>query len=295
MIFDDEKASARNEKNGFADYGAPDSDFRYSPPPGPPPGPPPYHSSTRDASTSSAVVVASPSGHTIPVVTPPSDVPTNGLNIFTVIEPIRGSWLLDPLAPQSSGTSVLQTIVQNRGAGRRPHRVRNMTLGTPTAKLDSRHGNISAALRVVGESAMTATATIRTTTRSGNIVLELVSKSPTRTVHFDAYSRSGNISLLIPRSFSGIVELRARNGGMELLPALASSARIMRTSDKETVVLVGNNAIPQVGASPSGDLARLSARSGSVRLGFSGEDAFNESGGIMSNLFQKITTRLAGS
>jgi hypothetical protein len=96
------------------------------------------------------------------------------LNIFTVIEPIKGSWLLDPLAPQSSGTPILQTIVQHR-AGRKQRRSRNMTPGTATAKLDSRHGNISAALSVVGNSPMTATATIRATTRSGNIVLELVS------------------------------------------------------------------------------------------------------------------------
>ncbi len=82
---------------------------------------------------------------------------------------------------------------------------------------------------------------------------------------------------------------------MELLPALAASASIMRASDRETVVLVGNNAIPQVGGSCTGDLARLCARSGRVRLGFSGEDAFNESGGVISHLFQKLTTRLAGS
>jgi hypothetical protein len=81
---------------------------------------------------------------------------------------------------------------------------------------------------------------------------------------------------------------------MELLPALAASASIMRASDRETVVLVGNNAIPQVGGSSTGDLARLCARSGSVRLGFSGEDAFNESGGVISHIFQKLTTRLAG-
>jgi len=286
MAFDDEKTKgALSEKDRLAEYGAPDFDFVSGPP---------AYSSTRDASTSSAVVVASSSGHT-PVVTPPPSVPTNGLNIFTVIEPIRGSWLLDPLAPQPSGPSILQTVVQHR-AGRRPRRFRNMILGTTTAKLDSRHGDISAALRVVGESAMTATATIRTTTRSGNIVLELVSKSPTRTVHFDAYSRSGNISLLIPRSFSGVVELRAQSGGMELLPALASSASIMRTSDRETAVLVGNNAIPQVGASgTTGDLARLCARSGRVRLGFSGEDTFNESGGVVSHIFQKLTSRSARS
>jgi hypothetical protein len=105
----------------------------------------------------------------------------------------------------------------------------------------------------------------------------------------------GNISLLIPRSFSGVVELRTHDGGMELLPALASSASIMRASDRETVVLVGNNAIPQVlGASGAGDLARLCAHSGCVRLGFSGEDVLNESGGVISHLFQKLTTRSAG-
>jgi hypothetical protein len=78
---------------------------------------------------------------------------------------------------------------------------------------------------------------------------------------------------------------------MELLPALASSASIMRASDRETVLLVGNNAIPQVGASGTGDLARLCARSGNVRVGFSGEDVVNESGGVISHLFQKLATR----
>jgi hypothetical protein len=81
---------------------------------------------------------------------------------------------------------------------------------------------------------------------------------------------------------------------MELLPALASSASIMRASDGETVVLVGNNAIPQAGGINTGDLARLYAHSGRVRLGFSGEDSFNESGGVISHIFQKLTTRLAG-
>lgn len=55
------------------------------------PGPPAYFSAG-DASTSSAVVVASPFGSTLPVVTPPSGVPTNGLSIFTVLEPIKGLW-----------------------------------------------------------------------------------------------------------------------------------------------------------------------------------------------------------
>jgi hypothetical protein len=93
-------------------------------------------------------------------------------------------------------------------------------------------------------------------------------------VHIDAYSRSGNISLLIPRNFSGIVELRARKGDVELLPVLASSVRITRAS---------------------GDIARLCNRSGRIRLGFCGEDVFNESAegvvAIATQLFQKLTTK----
>ena len=94
------------------------------------------------------------------------------------------------------------------------------------------------------------------------------------------------------------MELRARNGDVELLPALASSVRIVRASDRETVVLVGNNAHPEAGPSNTGDLARLCNRSGRVRLGFCGEDIFNESEGVMAmatQLFQKLTTKSASS
>jgi hypothetical protein len=94
------------------------------------------------------------------------------MSILTHAHP-PGSWLLDPLAAQSSQRSLLQSLVAGR-AGRRPRRFHNMTVGAPTAKLDSRHGNIFATLRVVGDSGVPATATIRSTTRNSNIVLELV-------------------------------------------------------------------------------------------------------------------------
>jgi len=293
-----EPNSVRKEKTGLEEYLVPNSDLgadlpAYSESSARYPGP----------STSSSVVVASPLGNgVLPIAALTPSVPTNGVRVITVLEPIKGSWLLDPLAAQPSGPSILQTIAENR-VGRRPRRLRNLNvimgtpMGTPTAKLDSRHGNISASLRIVGESAIPATATIHSTTRSGNIVLELVSKSPTRMVNLDAYSRSGNVSLLIPRSFSGLVELRTRNGNTQLLPALASSVRVVRATNTETVVFVGNGAFPQVEPTSSRDLARLFTRSGCVRLGFSGEDAFNESEGVIAkatHLFQKLTTRSAG-
>ncbi len=51
---------------------------------------PPAYTSARDPSTSSAVVVASRSGNMLPVATPSSGVPANGVSVFTVLEPIKG-------------------------------------------------------------------------------------------------------------------------------------------------------------------------------------------------------------
>lgn len=92
------------------------------------------------------------------------------------------------------------------------------------------------------------------------------------------------------------MELRARRGDIQLLPALASSGCVVKATDRETVVLVGNGAASQVGLTSTGDLARLCTRSGLVRLGFSGEDAFIESEGVMAmatGLLRKLTTRSA--
>jgi len=215
-----------------------------------------------------------------------SSLPTCGVSVFKVFESIKGSWLLDPLAPRSSDPSLklLHGLVENR-AGRR---IYNLTLGTPTAKLDSWRGNISATLRVVGESPAPETATIRSTSHNGHIVLELVSKAPSRAVHFDAHSLSGNVSLLIPRNFSGIVELRGRRGNIELLPALMAYAQVQRASHSETVVLIGNGA-PTPGVTTVDDFARLYSGSGRLRLGFSGEDSFTESGSLIGKIIQRFT------
>ena len=92
------------------------------------------------------------------------------------------------------------------------------------------------------------------------------------------------------------MELRARRGDIELLPALVASGRVVKATNRETVVLVGNGVLPQVGPTSAGDLARLCVRSGRVRLGFSGEDTFIESEGVMAtaaHLFRKLTTKSA--
>jgi len=148
----------------------------------------------------------------------------------------------------------------------------------PTASFTSRHGSVQATLRVNGDTPypLHSTATVRSKTRSGNITLELVSLAPTRTVHIDARSRRGNVTLLVPRNFSGLVQLSSRHGSVDVLPALAASARVLKTEDKETTVLIGDGPMPQVGADNITDTARLYSRHGRIRLGYSGEDYFTE-------------------
>jgi hypothetical protein len=63
------------------------------------------------------------------------------------------------------------------GRGERKHRCGYFSKKKvpPTAMFNSRHGNIHATLRVVGESALRAVATIRSKTRGGNIFFDVVS------------------------------------------------------------------------------------------------------------------------
>ncbi|KAI0306071.1 hypothetical protein B0F90DRAFT_1695818 [Multifurca ochricompacta] len=205
----------------------------------------------------------------------PFSLPVNALNMCTKKELIRGSWSLDPLATQLPSQNLVQMFLDG-AAGQKRRRFRSPKGLPPTAKFSSRHGGIQATLRVIGDSSVRTTATIRSETRSGNTVLELVSIAPMRTVHIDARSRQGSVTLLIPRSFCGLVELSSRNGGVEVLPVLAASGRVIKTKDRETTVLIGDGPMPQVGLENVIDTARLHSRHGRVRLGFSGEDYFTE-------------------
>jgi len=119
-----------------------------------------------------------------------------------------GSWSLDPLAPLVPAQNLVQMFLDGVGEKKRRCRSRSAKMAPPTAMFKSRHANIQAALRVVGDSAVHFVATIRSETRSGNISLDLVrlvffsshfivltppqvSIAPMRTVHIDARSRRG--------------------------------------------------------------------------------------------------------
>jgi len=107
-----------------------------------------------------------------------------------------------------------------------------------------------------------------------------------RAVHIDAKSRRVSVTLLIPRSFSGLVQLSSCTGKVEILPALAASSRVIKERKRETTVLLGDGPMPAVGSDIITDTARIHSRHVRVRLGFSGEDYVTESPGLMSQAIQ---------
>jgi hypothetical protein len=112
------------------------------------------------------------------------------------------------MAPLVPAQSLVQLFLDGLGEKKRWCRSRAAKIAPPTAMFSSRHGGIHATLHVVGESAVRSVATIRSVTRRGEIVLDLVSLdlfsshfmvltqpqafiAPMRTVHMDARTRRG--------------------------------------------------------------------------------------------------------
>lgn len=98
----------------------------------------------------------------------------------------------------------------------------------------------------------------------------------------------GSVTLLVPRSFCGLVQLSSRHGTVQLLPAMAASGRVISTRGRETTVLLGDGPMPQVGSDDHTDTARIHSHRGRVSLGFSGEDHFTERPKLIDQAFQLV-------
>jgi len=73
--------------------------------------------------------------------------------------------------------NLVQMFLYGQSEKKKCRRSRRPKMVPPTAKFGTRHGNIQATLRVLGDSMVPSIATIRAESRKGNIVLDLVSSS----------------------------------------------------------------------------------------------------------------------
>lgn len=98
----------------------------------------------------------------------------------------------------------------------------------------------------------------------------------------DLSTRDGNITVFLPSTFCGAVGIRTRRGpsGVQLLPAFAERARVVRGSDREMLlVLPSSSLVPSsstattaANAQEGDDYCIIGTRSGRITIGLSGLD-----------------------
>jgi len=149
----------------------------------------------------------------------------------------------------------------------------------PNASFRSRKGAISINLATTGSTAENTKAHIQSTTRKGDININLYSLHKGKHIALDVHSRKGNVLVHIPRNFCGAIQLRSRKRGCIVLPALASHSRILTVKDNEMLLLIGDpsaasNATSGTVDDVSTDFCQLASRSGKVTVGFTGENDY---------------------
>jgi hypothetical protein len=84
----------------------------------------------------------------------------------------------------------------------------------------------------------------------------------------------GNVHILIPRSFSGYIQLYCRHGDLVFLPNLANDMRVVSRHEREINVVVGNAASGLLGEGTewTGDMIHAASRHGNIVVGYIGED-----------------------
>ncbi|KAG5643795.1 hypothetical protein DXG03_009618 [Asterophora parasitica] len=97
----------------------------------------------------------------------------------------------------------------------------------------------------------------------------------------EVISRGGNIVLFVPKSFSGVVQISTRKGSIELLPALASSMNVLKESEHEALIMVGD----QHSVTDSDvNFCELTTRSGKIIVGISELDKIDAKIGFWKKL-----------
>ncbi|KAJ7180700.1 hypothetical protein C8R46DRAFT_1070299 [Mycena filopes] len=141
----------------------------------------------------------------------------------------------------------------------------------PDAVFRSRRGALSLDLATTGYASESPKAVIVASTKSGNISLNLISGGDIKPrFDLEAETRSGNIVLFIPPTFSGAIQLHTKTGDLNFLPGLASGMQVVKSSDTEYLVFVGKQQSP-AGSAPA-DFCRLRTRTGNIIVGERGRD-----------------------
>ncbi|KAF8892144.1 hypothetical protein BD779DRAFT_93666 [Infundibulicybe gibba] len=163
-------------------------------------------------------------------------------------EDIAGTFYVDPQIPS---LNIPKKLKSRKGS-------------VPHASFRTREGSIALNLATTGKKGK---AIVHVSSRTGNIHLNVLSSSAAGPcIDLDIYSRRGNIVLFIPKTFVGVVQLHTKKGHLEFLPAFASITKTLKSTETESLVLMGQN------SSDTADFCQLTSVLGKVTIGIAGED-----------------------
>ncbi|KAJ7833485.1 hypothetical protein B0H13DRAFT_2110963 [Mycena leptocephala] len=134
-----------------------------------------------------------------------------------------------------------------------------------------------------------AKASVIVLSKSGNITLNLLPAEEARPrFDLEVKSNSGRVVVFLPKTYGGAIQLHTRSGTLEFLPALKEHIHVVKSTDTESLVLLGRQSTPS-SQLPS-DFCHIRTRSGKVLVGLRGEDTYVEE----LNLWQRIGRSLKG-
>lgn len=90
----------------------------------------------------------------------------------------------------------------------------------------------------------------------------------------------------LPETFSGVIQGSTGKGELIVLPGLARLTRVLKSTNKEVMLLMGSQQISGGEDSALTDLCQLSSRSGKVIIGLSGQDKLPEESGFWKKFAQ---------
>jgi hypothetical protein len=104
---------------------------------------------------------------------------------------------------------------------------------------------------------------------------------------YGSHHPSGDIILFLPSTFSGVIHLTTRKGSLHLLSGLAAAMKVIKKTDKEALVSMGDNAV--YGDTKHVDFCQLTSRSGKLIVGLTGQDSHAQvKSGFWATLFRSI-------
>ncbi|PPQ69772.1 hypothetical protein CVT25_009756 [Psilocybe cyanescens] len=199
--------------------------------------------------------------------TPPPSA--DQVHIFERHHDIKGTFFIDPL------------IMAYQRKGKRKSKK-----DLPHASFRSRKGSVELELATTGDIQRAPKANISVSSRSGSIKITLLPMPLSRPrMGLDVNTDHGNVALFIPEGYSGVVHLRTKKGEIEILPALATYIKIVKSSNRETIFMIGTqNNLYELDNSREASFCQVDTRTGRIVIGLSGRDHYQAPIGFWKRL-----------